>query len=75
MQGLDQSGVDLVKIAASGIEPAQILDMVGGVIFRHQADGLGLHPQVDILGDEDVAARAVLLGQVITEVKDLMVRF
>ena len=74
VQRLNQLRFHPVQTAAAGVEAADILDMVGGVILGHQPDRLGLHPQVDVLGHQDVAAGLVGMGQVIADVEDLMIR-
>ncbi len=58
----------------AGIERRDVLDVIVAVVLRHQAEGLGLHAQVDVLAHEDDLPAPVLPGEPIGDVQDLVVR-
>ena len=45
-------------------------DLARGVVLGHQAQGLGLHPEVDVLADQDDRMVFLILGDVVGDIED-----
>ena len=57
VEPIDHLGVDPFDRPLAGVERVEALDLVGGVVLGAEAERLGLHPQVRVLGDEDHGPR------------------
>jgi hypothetical protein len=74
MQGLDHLRVHIIQAAAAGVEAADILDMIGGVVLGHQPTALAFIRRLTSLVTRIQRREMVGMGQVIADIEDLMIR-
>ena len=73
VHAVDQRLVDVFPKPDPSVERGDVLDVVVAIILRHEAQGLGLQAQIDVLADQDDLPSRECTQQLVGDVQDLVV--